>query len=253
MSVYIELVIFNNLAIDLLLIVAVQVTRRRKLRKLRTVLAVAIGALCATYYAVAPKWAAISIKATLAPIMTLIFDKYGGENRKQAFWDYFKSLACFVCYTYLTGGVVYGLSFAIGADINSYAITGISALGVAFTLICAKCVARKRVRSAESTRNIILHVDGKSIQAIGLCDSGNSLVDNVSGLPVIIISSGIEKQLGKISIDGYINVSTVGGENLLPIVAIDDIEIDKKREKVIGALCGKEFSNFDIILQNSIF
>ena len=127
MSVYIELVIFNNLAIDLMLICAVQTTRRRKAYKLRIALATLLGAVCATIYAVAPKWASIVIKILLAPLMALIFDKYGGENKRTVLLDYLKSLACFVCYTYLTGGVIYGVSYATGVDVNSYAIEGIGA------------------------------------------------------------------------------------------------------------------------------
>ena len=44
MSVYVELVIFNNLAIDFLLIVATQIVRRRRIRKLRVSFAVLLGA-----------------------------------------------------------------------------------------------------------------------------------------------------------------------------------------------------------------
>jgi len=252
-SVYVELVIFNNLAIDLMLIYAVQTTRRRKAYKLRIALATLLGAVCATIYAVAPKWAAILIKILLAPLMTLIFDKYGGENKRAVLLDYLKSLACFVCYTYLTGGVIYGVSYAIGIDVNSYAVEGIIALAVVAVLICARCVAAKKCKSASQTKNVTLCANGKTIDVCALCDSGNSLVDDVSGLPVVILSSKTADKLGKMSIDGYINVSTVSGESLLPIIPLNDVQIDKSHKKAIGAISGQDFAKYDIILQNSMF
>lgn len=253
MSVYVELVIFNNLAIDFMLICAVQTTRRRKAYKLQIALATLLGAVCATIYAVAPKWVAIVIKILLAPLMTLIFDRYGGENKKAVVVDYVKSLACFVCYTYLTGGVIYGISFAIGVDVNSYAVEGIVALAIAEVLICARCVAAKKSKSASQTKNVTLCANGKTIDVCALCDSGNSLVDDVSGLPVVILSSKIADKLGKLPIDGYINVSTVSGESLLPIISLRDVQIDKLHKKAMGALSGQDFAKYDIILQNSMF
>lgn len=253
MSVYIELVLFNNVAVDFLFVVAVQFTRNRKIRKLRTSLAVLIGSVCATVYAVAPRWAGIVIQALLAPMMTLIFDKYEGKRRVCVLYDYLKSLACFVCYTYLTGGIVYGVSFALGVDVNSYAILGVVALAVASTLVCARCVARKKASSVRATKNVVIKANGKSVEALGLCDSGNSLVDDVSGLPVVMLSSEVESKLGKIKPDGFVNVETVGGESVLPLVPLDEVLVGKVSRKAYGALCGKRFSNCEVILQNSMF
>lgn len=253
MSVYIELVLFNNIAVDLLLIVAVQITRGRKIRKLRTMLAVFIGAVCATVYAVAPRWATIVIKALLAPVLTLIFDKYGGERKICVLLDYLKSLACFVCYTYLAGGIVYGISFAFGIDINSYAILGVVALAMALTIFCARRIVRKKASAGRQTENVVIKANGKSVEVVGLCDSGNSLVDDVSGLPVVMLSSDVETKLGKIRPDGFVNVQTVGGESVLPIVPLDEVLVGKVSRKAYGALCGKRFSDCEVILQNSMF
>ena len=44
MSVYVEVVLLNNLAVDALLVYAVLFLRRRKVRKLRFALAAAVGA-----------------------------------------------------------------------------------------------------------------------------------------------------------------------------------------------------------------
>lgn len=253
MSVYVELVIFNNLAIDLMLICAVQTTRQRKSYKLRIALATLLGAVCATIYAVAPKWPSIVIKIVLAPLMALIFDKYGGQSKRAVLLDYLKSLACFVCYTYLTGGVIYGVSYAIGVDVNCYAIEGIIALAIALVLICARRVATKKSKSACATKSVTLCANGKTIEVCALCDSGNSLVDDVSGLPVVILSSDTADRLGKMPVDGYINVCTVGGESLLPIVSLCDVQVDKVRKKAIGAISDRQFANCDIILQNSMF
>lgn len=179
MSVYVELVIFNNLAIDFLLIVATQIVRRRKVCKIRTLVAVIIGAAIATFYPIASQGIQIAIKVCLAPIMTAIFDTYSLSKKKCTNFrkninevkcendvdnsfsakgrsanlnlkilgvkEYVKSLVVFVIATYAVGGITFGLSYLCGVDVKSYAAFGLVACAIAITLIGAR-VLRKNAR-----------------------------------------------------------------------------------------------------------
>ena len=69
---------------------------------------------------------------------------------------------------------------------------------------------------------------------------------------MILLNKTADK-LGKMPIKGYINVSTVGGESMLPIVPLCDVQVDQRHKRAIGAICDGEFANYDIILQNSMF
>ena len=257
MSVYVELVIFNNLAIDFLLIVATQIVRRRRIRKLRALFAVLLGAAVATLYPLAPVGVQIAVKICLAPIMTAIFDTYSLSKRKCTNFrknkndvkcennvdnsfsakgrsanlnlkiigvkEYVKSLVVFVIATYVVGGITFGLSYLCGVDVKSYAAFGLVACAIAITLICARVLR------------------------------GNTLVDGVSGLPVIILSANAEKQLGKTDIEGFLHVTTVSGESNMPITRLQDVEVAGRRLSCMAALSRKDFENCDLILQNSMF
>lgn len=287
MSVYVELVIFNNLAIDFLLIVATQIVRRRKVFKIRTLVAVIIGAAIATFYPIASQGIQIAIKVCLAPIMTAIFDTYSLSKKKCTNFrknikevkcendvdnsfsakgrsanlnlkilgvkEYVKSLVVFVIATYAVGGITFGLSYLCGVDVKSYAAFGLVACAIAITLICARVLRKKRSSDASTLMIANISVDGRKIALTGLCDSGNTLVDGVSGLPVVILSAKAEKELGKTDIEGFLHVTTVSGECDMPITLLSNFEVDGKKMSCMGALSRKEFENCDLILQNSMF
>lgn len=287
MSVYVELVIFNNLAIDFLLIVATQILRRRKVCKIRTLVAVIIGAVIATFYPIASQGIQIAIKVCLAPIMTAIFDTYSLSKKKctnlrknikevkcendvdnsfsakgrsanlnlkiLGVKEYVKSLVIFVIATYAVGGITFGLSYLCGVDVKSYAAFGLVACAIAITLICARVLRKKRSSDASTLTIANISVDGRKIALTGLCDSGNTLVDGVSGLPVVILSAKAEKELGKTDIEGFLHVTTVSGECDMPITLLSNFEVDGKKMSCMGALSRKEFENCDLILQNSMF
>ena len=287
MSVYVELVIFNNLAIDFLLIVATQIVRRRKVFKIRTLVAVIIGAAIATFYPIASQGIQIAIKVCLAPIMTAIFDTYSLSKKKCANFrkninevkcendvdnsfsakgrranlnlkipgvkEYVKSLVVFVIATYAVGGITFGLSYLCGVDVKSYAAFGLVACAIAITLIGARVLRKKRSSDASTLTIANISVDGRKIALTGLCDSGNTLVDGVSGLPVVILSAKAEKELGKTDIEGFLHIKTVSGECDMPITLLSNFEVDGKKMSCMGALSRKEFENCDLILQNSMF
>lgn len=295
MTVYIELILFNNIAIDFLLFVCVQICRKRKIRKLRTLLACIVCGVVATYYAVAPNSAQIAIKILLAPLATLLFDKYasqiecghingeqgnfsraidvqcnGGQSDKEqcnigrsvdkrykriSTWgkDYCKSLALFVAFTYLTGGVVFGLSYLLSIDIASYATLGLCALAISVALVVARCVVHKASTAKKRDCEVVLHLGNTEIHVHALCDSGNTLTDSVSGLPIMILSKETESRLPNCKIEGFVNVDTVSGEKSLPLVSIDRVDVDGRLYSAYGALSHKDFDGVDVILQYSMF
>lgn len=167
--------------------------------------------------------------------------------------EYVKSLVVFVIATYAVGGITFGVSYLLGVDVKSYAAFGLVACAIAITLICARVLSKKRSSNASALTIANISVDGRKIALTGLCDSGNTLVDGVSGLPVIILSANAEKQLGKTDIEGFLSVVTVSGESNMPITKLQDVEVAGRRISCMAALSRKDFENCDLILQNSMF
>ncbi len=253
MNVYIELVIFNNFAVDLMLEVCTLTLKRLKIGKLRCVLGAAIGAAFATLYPLAPVWGKALIRALLAPLITLIFyaPKKGKLSARAG--DIVGACMIFAALTFLTGGVATGASYLSGVDVNSYAALGFVALGVTACVLAARLIAFKRSSTRGDIRDAYICRGGKKIPCKALCDSGNLLVDPLSGLPVVIISDEMSKALGDMKKAGSIDVNTVGGNNTLPLVKLDCVELDGARLKALGAVSASPMGGFDVILQATMF
>lgn len=255
MTVYVEVVLLNNLAVDALLIGATMYLRNRKIRKLRFAIATVLGACCAVGYAVLPEAWKYVVRALLAPLMVLIFDKYGGIK------DYSASLALFVILTFALGGIVSGISYLIGVEAENYLILGITAAGVFAGLAALRALVASKSSLKRKLCSVTFVFNGQEMTAKGLCDSGNTLTDEVSGLPVVIFSEALADSIRASSgntcaVEGFIQLKTVNGESSLPIVRIDGVKIGGKQCKgsqAYGALSGQTFDGYEIILQNTMF
>ena len=253
MSVYVELVIFNNFFVDTMLELAVLTVRRRRIRPLRILLSSAIGCAAGTAYAIMPEWAQIIVKVLLAPLMCVIFTSPQGKSPLYKIGDYIGTTVIFVLFTYFAGGAIFGLSYALGVDLKSYAALGLGAMGTCALILAARLIARKRSAGTRATAKSTISASGHTVSADGLLDSGNLLVDCESGLPVVILSKEVEERLSPPNIKGFIQIGTACGEDSLTLVDIDEVTVDGKSYKALGALSKRSFDGFDVILQNSMF
>ncbi len=253
MSVYVELVIFNNFAVDLFIALSTLAIRRKRVGKLRLFGVAVVGSTVATLYAIAPRWGQILVKILLAPLLCAMLTKYEGVSVKDKVADYAKTLVCFCLVTYFVGGIVYGILAAFKADISSYPVLGIVCLACVICLRCALSIAKKRSESGKRVVGVVVSVDGEKIELKGLCDSGNLLTDDLSGLPVIMLSKSACDKIGKRQIEGFVTAHTVTGEKCMPYVKFDSVQVGQKCQNALGALCDCQFDDFDVILQNSMF
>ncbi|MEG1663668.1 MAG: sigma-E processing peptidase SpoIIGA, partial [Clostridia bacterium] len=170
----------------------------------------------------------IAIKVLLAPIITLIFDKY--KNIK----DYIVSLILFAVLTFGLGGIITGISNLLGIDLNNYVALGLTALSAVFGLIFVYVLVRHRAKSKIKTCDIKIKINGNEYLARGMRDTGNTLTDSVSGLPVVIVSKALEIKLTALdcvktqNFDGYIEVNTISGKSSMPILKFENITVDNK-------------------------
>lgn len=251
-TVYVEVVLLNNLAVDALLIASVMTLRRRKIRKLRFMLTVAAGAAVAVAYAVLTEPWRAAVRIVLAPIMAFAFDKYSGVK------DYIISLALFAALTFALGGTVNGIGYLTDIELEGYLILGIVAFAAFLIVIAVHAVTAGRGRVSRRICEITVRADGREIAARALCDSGNTLTDCLSGLPVMIVSEKFAAELAGSGdrgglIEGFVRLSTVSGESSLPIVAVDEVTVGKKRCRAYAALSDMNFDGYEVILQNSMF
>lgn len=248
---YVEIVLFNNLALDALLILCTLTLRRKKAVWWRVLFSSVIGAGVAVGYAVAPEVWKIVIRIVLAPILCALFAKYGSVR------DYLITLAVFALLTFALGGITEGISHLTGVALTGYITLGLIAAGAVILLISVRAFAAKRSKAARKIIDIKLSVHGRELNLKAMCDTGNALTDSVTGFPVIIASEKAESQFmidgGCKEIEGYIEVKTISGESSMPIVRLDGIEVEGRRCSAYAALSRQSFEGYDIILQNTLF
>lgn len=251
-TVYIEIVIFNNFAIDLFLGITASLARRRKIHKWRQIFAAAVGTVCAVAYAVLPAVAQIIIRIALAPVLVALFDKYSGVK------DYLTSLGIFVALTFALGGAVSGISNLTGIKLEGYVTLGLVFSAAVAIELAVRFFVLKRGKCARVIKPVSVGYKGRTERLNALFDSGNALTDGLSAKPVVLLSKSAESKLSGLDFinpcnyEGFINAKTVGGEKSLPLVRLDGIGIDGKTFDAYAALTKSDFENFDVILHNTM-
>ncbi len=256
MSVYVELVFFNNICVDALLVALTLIFRKRKILKPRFLLAVLFASGVATAYPILSDGWQIAIKVLLCPLVALVFDAYQKTSFKRWIADYLKSLATFALLTYFAGGIVYAISFALGVDVNSYLTLGIVALSLTIVCIVVNWLCRTQSKRGKRICKAKINCNKSEVELNCFCDSGNTLTDDLSGAPIVILSADAERQIvdnSAFSVEGYVNVKTVSSECSMPIVKLDAVTVDGREFVAYGALSRKQFDGFDVILQNTMF
>ena len=121
----VEVVIFNNAALDLLTALLTLALRRKKARWWSLALSVALGAAVGTVYPLLPAPAKICAAVLLPLVMTAGFHKFA------SFADYVVSLGVFLMLTFATGGAVLAAVAISGVELRGYSVLGFVALGAA--------------------------------------------------------------------------------------------------------------------------
>ena len=253
-KVYIEVVIVNNLAVDALIVYAVLLLRRRKVMPLRFIAAVLAGAAAATAYPLLPEWGRMLVRVALAPLMTAVFLKHRGIK------DYIVSLALFLVVTFALGGTVTGASHLAGFDLGGYLVLGVVAAAALALLVAVRCILSVRAKTPRRVCPAKIAVGGEEFSVDALLDTGNTLTDSVSGLPVIIVSerfaAGVDGWHGReraANIEGFVELGTVGGNTSLPIVKVDGVSVGGRVTAAYAALSERNFEGYEVILQNTMF
>ena len=253
-KVYIEVVIVNNLAVDALIVYAVLLLRRRKVMPLRFIAAVLAGAAAATAYPLLPEWGRLLVRVALAPLMTAVFLKHRGIK------DYIVSLALFLVVTFALGGTVTGASYLAGFDLGGYLVLGVVAAAALALLVAVRCILSVRAKTSRRVCPAKIAVGGEEFSVDALLDTGNTLTDSVSGLPVIIVSerfaAGVDGWHGReraANIEGFVELGTVGGNASLPIVKVDGVSVGGRVTAAYAALSERNFEGYEVILQNTMF
>ena len=256
MQIYIEYVIADNMAVNLLLIYATTLTLRRKFACFRAFLAAGAGTVFAVIMPLYEIKALFLAKIVLALAMALIMLKHKGAK------SYAKCLAIFLLYTFLAGGICVAIlgandGFIALKDPDDYtpAVVAVAALICLFSakkVVGYVTLARREQKYVTSVKVVIA---GECIECKGYRDSGNKLYYKGS-VPIVVSDADFVKKIHNIDkaekVEG-IKLTTVAGSKTINGFVADELTIseesgEKRFDNVIIGVGEGKFKGFSLLL-----
>lgn len=258
MVVYIEYVLIDNFVIDYLLLKATFVITNLSVKKGRLFLLAFLGAIFALTY---PFMQQIGFLLTIIKILFGLLLMLLATNYK-SIKSYYVNTLIFFALTFLTGGVIIGLSNILGIELGTEFSIAIIILP-AYLIIkgiteLIKYLYRRKDEVA-FLYDIELTLNGKVVKTKGFLDTGNGLYYN--NQPVIICNKGLflsfinsNSVLPKME---KIECKTVAGSSTLFAVKISTLKIYFNSEErifnnVVMAISKVDSVDYQVILHSAL-
>lgn len=217
---YIELFLLDNAIMNLLIFHTAAALCTRPPKPLRFLIVSILGAV---YAALAVQTEVLThpvLKVLLGLIMALCLCR-------RIRMDYPAAALSFFLSTFLIGGVAWALAFMLGGEMQNGVLYASIPLRVALiTLLAALCLPRtirlwlRRRNKVSKELQLRLTHQGTERLLNAQIDTGNTLYDPLSGLPVIVVDPKFMPKSEKLR---PIPCSTVGGKRILYACKIDHV------------------------------
>lgn len=206
---YIELFLLDNALMDLLILRLAAAMRGGRLHRGRAALGCLAGALYALWAACWPPVGCLAAKVAFGLLLALALSPKGWR-------DYGLGALCLFVSAFLVGGMAFALALATGGRIENGAVWGGVPLRTALVTALAasflpRAIRRILRRKKAGLVELILCHEGECKRLVGLVDSGNSLYEPCTGLPVIVAYLPCFSEQAQVPIP----IATVQGKQVL--------------------------------------
>ncbi len=254
MTVYIELLIFDNFALDYLIGYVTLLFLKAEIKIGRLLLSAAAGTLFAIFLPYIPNFLAIFYKLCALVVSVALLRRY---TRGKSF---FAALVAYALISALLAGIIVLLfNMKASSIVNTFVYDkggaiGLIAIGALILLYGSRqligLMAMRRGLSA--TASVVLIHGGIEVKTHGLVDTGNRLKDD-KGNGVIILGAYLSKKFQSCPHKGKISITTINGEGQFDTVTIDKLKIYYKDKLntincVCAALTERIFQGYEVIL-----
>ena len=263
-TIYIDIVFFENLIMNSIIIYATSIILKLKPKMIRVVISSAIGSIYAiiTYVTELSIYTSIISKGILAIVMVYI--AFNPQNMK----NMWKQLLIFYLTSFVFGGVALYLIYFIkpqdvfiknGIFVGDYALKAIF-LGAIIAFIIIKIsikIVKTKINAKDMFCKIRIKLNGKEIETKAMIDTGNLAKEPITNTPVVIVESSLlEKILPKEILNSIDNIlagkldgvkeeyisrlrcipfSSLGKQNgMLLGIKADEIVVEKEEENKIS-------------------
>ena len=246
MTIYLDVVLIENLCMNYIILFATGYLLKKKMNHIRLILSALLGGIYSilAYMEILEIYSNTILKIILSIVMVYI--AYHAKN--------IKTLAKELLFFYLTSFVFGGCAFALlyfikpqeilirnGTYVGTYPLK-VAILGgiVGFTITAiAFHYAKIRFTKKDMYCNITIYFGEKNISTIALLDTGNLLKDPITSMPVIIVEKDILKNILPDNIINNLN-KIIGGDVPKEVYEDESLEYITKFRVIPFSSIGKE-------------
>ena len=194
MTIYIDVVFFENLIMNTIILIATGIILKQKMKWIRIILGGSLGAIYSimTYISSLQIYSNLILKIILS--ILIIYIAYNPQTVKQL-W---KSILIFYLTSFVFGGAAFALIYIVkpqeilmknGLFLGTYPLkTVILAAVVAFIiLITAFTIVKSKISKKDMFCEIEVELNNKIIETKAMIDTGNLLKEPITNTPVIIL------------------------------------------------------------------
>ena len=196
MTIYLDVVIAENLIMDAIIIYATAIVLKIKIRHIRIIISSLIGAIYSvlSYISDLKIYNNLFLKIFLSIVMVYI------AFNPQSIKSLMKQILIFYLTSFLFGGVAFALIYVIkpqeilmkdGLFLGMYPLKTVflGAIVATIILITAFKVVKSNITKKDMMCDVLIELNNKSINIKTMIDTGNMLKEPISGLPVIVIEN----------------------------------------------------------------
>ena len=194
MTIYIDIVFFENLIMNTIILIATGIILKQKIKWIRIILGGSLGAIYSimTYISSLQIYSNLILKIILS--ILIIYIAYNPQTVKQL-W---KSILIFYLTSFVFGGAAFALIYIVkpqeilmknGLFLGTYPLkTVILAAVVAFIiLITAFTIVKSKISKKDMFCEIEVELNNKIVETKAMIDTGNLLKEPITNTPVIIL------------------------------------------------------------------
>lgn len=255
MVIYIEQVLIDNFIINLFIILSLKAILRAKIKKINIVLASLLGSVIALILPLFHFNLIINslIKILLSLVMVIILKRF------TKFKEYLLYYLTFLLLTFVFGGACLFIlmSFDKSFKINNYSTyslpLGVIVVIIFFIFIIIKNIfknfySRKKINNF--VYKVVVENNEEKDEILGFLDSGNTLVDKLTGKPITIVNFySLKNVLKQISItDIILNKETKINKYFNNVHIVETTSIGNNKNKILVL----EVQKLEIYLENKV-
>ncbi len=194
MTIYIDVVLIENLIMNYIILLATGIILKIKIKHLRLITASLIGAIYTilTYVITIQIYSNFFLKFILS--MMIIYVAYNPPNVKKM-WKY---LLVFYLTSFVFGGAAFALIYIVkpqdilmknGLFLGTYPLKNVVLAGIVgfISVTTTFKIVKNKITKKDIYKEIKIEMNGKQIHLNAMLDTGNMLKDPITGNPVIVV------------------------------------------------------------------